>query len=169
MTAAVVLLVLVTAGRLAELVLARRNTAALRRIGAVEVAAGHYPAIVALHAAWIGTLWVWGAAQPVIFGWLIVFLALQAARIWVLATLGRRWTTRILVVPGETLVARGPYRYVAHPNYLVVIGEIAVLPLTFGLPWVAVVFTVLNAAVLFVRIRAENEALRSGAAHAGSV
>ena len=93
---------------------------------------------------------------------------LQAGRVWILATLGSRWTTRIVVVPGETLVARGPYRFIKHPNYAVVVGEIAVLPMVFGLPAVALAFTLVNAAVLFVRIRAENRALggRLDARHA---
>ena len=160
MTGAVLLLTFVTLSRLGELILARRNTAALLRRGAQEAAAAHYPLIVALHAAWLGALWVMGAAQPVHLGWLALFGMVQVARFWVLATLGRRWTTRILIVPGETLVRRGPYRYFSHPNYLVVIAEIAVLPLCLGLPGVAVVFTVLNAAVLTIRIRAENAALR---------
>ena len=76
-----------------------------------------------------------------------------------LATLGTRWTTRIIVVPGETLVARGPYRLLSHPNYAVVVGEIAVLPLCLGLPWYALVFSLANTAVLTIRIRAENRAL----------
>jgi methyltransferase len=92
-------------------------------------------------------------------GWLIAFFVLQALRIWVLATLGERWTTRIIVLPGEPLVAKGPYRLISHPNYAVVIGEIFVLPMAFGLVWFALLFSALNAAVLFVRIRAENEVL----------
>lgn len=160
MTAAAVLLALVTVGRLGELWLAQRNTAALLARGAVEIATGHYPLIVALHTAWLVALWVYGAGQPVGPLWLAVFLGLQAARVWVLTTLGNRWTTRIIVIPGERLVVKGPYRFVNHPNYLVVIGEIAVLPLCLGLPWVALVFTVLNAAVLTVRIQAENAGLK---------
>ena len=160
MTAAAVLLVLVTVGRLGELWLARRNTAALLARGAVEIAPGHYPLIVALHTAWLAALWIYGAAQPVNPVWLAVFLGLQAARVWVLMTLGRRWTTRIIVTPGEWLVAKGPYRFVNHPNYLVVVGEIAALPLCLGLPWVALVFSALNAAVLMVRIQAENAGLK---------
>lgn len=160
MTPAVVLLSLVTASRLGELVLARRNTEALLRQGGAEAAAGHYPLIVALHAAWLGMLWALGSGQMLHPGWLGLFLLLQAARIWVLGTLGRRWTTRIILVPGETLVACGPYRYVSHPNYLVVIGEIAILPLCLGLPWVALLFSALNAGVLVLRLRAENAGLR---------
>jgi methyltransferase len=85
----------------------------------------------------------------------------ECGRIWVLHTLGRRWTTRIIVVPGETLVARGPYRFIRHPNYAVVVAEIALLPLVFGLWRVAIIFSLLNAVILIVRIRAENDALRS--------
>ena len=166
MTFAALLLGLVTLGRLGELALARRNTARLLARGAVEIAPGHYPAIVALHAGWLGALWVYGIGQPVNPIWLAVFGVLQIARVWVLTTLGSRWTTRILVVPHERLVARGPYRFVNHPNYIVVIGEIAVLPLCLGLPWLAAVFTVLNGLVLAVRIRAENAGLGRIAVHA---
>jgi methyltransferase len=166
MSGAVLLLAYVTLGRLGELWLARRNTRALMARGAVELAPGHYPAIVALHTAWLAALWVLGAGHPVQPLWLVVFLLLQGARIWVLGTLGARWTTRIIVVPGEKLVSRGPFRYVDHPNYLVVIGEIAVLPLCLGLPWVALVFSLLNAAVLTVRIRAENAGLKLAFRHA---
>jgi methyltransferase len=162
MTAAAVLLALVTLGRLAELWLARRNTAALKAQGAVEVAPGHYPLIVALHTAWLAVLWLYGAGNPVHPAWLAVFLGLQGLRVWVLTTLGPRWTTRIIILPGERLVTRGPYRFVNHPNYLVVVGEIAVLPLCLGLPWVALLFSALNAGVLMIRIRAENEGLQHG-------
>lgn len=158
---AVVLLSLVTLQRLAELRLARRNTAALVARGGVEVAPGHYPLIVLLHALWLGGLWVLGWGQPVSLGWLGVYLALQVLRVWTLTTLGPRWTTRIIVLPGAPLVTTGPYRFVAHPNYLVVAGEIAVLPLCLGLPWYALAFSVANAGVLAVRIRAERAALRA--------
>ena len=97
-----------------------------------------------------------GWATPLNHFWLAVFLVLQVPRIWVIATLGGRWTTRIIVLPGAPLVNRGPYRFVSHPNYLVVIGEIAVLPLCLGLPWYALVFSVANLAVLAIRVRAEN-------------
>lgn len=159
MTLAAILLALVTAERLGELWLARRNTSALLEQGAYEVAPGHYPLIVALHALWLAGLWWLGWSQPINPAWLTVFLLLQAMRLWVLGTLGRRWTTRIIVLPGAPLVTGGPFRLVTHPNYLVVIGEIAVLPLALGLPWFALVFSAANAAVLFVRISAENAAL----------
>lgn len=162
MTLAILLLSFVTAERLAELWWARSNTRMLLAQGAVEHAPGHYPLIVLLHAAWLAGLWLLGWSGPVSAGWLLVFALLQAARLWVLLALGRRWTTRIIVVPGESLVRTGPYRFVKHPNYLVVAGEIAVLPLCFGLTWYALVFSIANAAVLFIRIRAENAALVSG-------
>ncbi len=159
MTPTVLLLAFVTAERLGELWLARRNTAALMAQGAVEVGAGHYPLVVALHAAWLAGLWLSGADNPLEAGWLAVFLALQPLRFWVLATLGPRWTTRIIVLPGAPLVRSGPYRFLSHPNYLVVVGEIAALPLCLGLPEYAAAFSLANAAVLAVRIRAENGAL----------
>jgi len=159
LTPAAILLAFVTAERLGELWLARRNTAALLAKGAFEVAPGHYPLIVLLHAAWLGGLWAVGWANPIEPIWLAVFLLLQVLRIWVLATLGRRWTTRIVVLPGAPLVTAGPYRFANHPNYLVVIGEIAVLPLCLGLVWYALVFSAANLAVLAIRIRAENESL----------
>ncbi len=159
MNAAPVLLALVTIERLAELWLARRNTHTLIQAGAFEVAAGHYGLIVAVHAAWLAVLWVYGATQPLNGFWLAVFLALQIGRVWVLATLGRRWTTRIIIVQDAPLVASGPYRYVSHPNYLIVIGEVAALPLALGLPVVAAIFSVANAMVLSIRVRAENAAL----------
>ncbi len=163
MTPATILLVLVTLERLGELWLADRNTAALLAAGGREVAPGHYPLIVALHAAWLGGLWLFARDQPLQLGWLAVFLALQALRAWVLLTLGRRWTTRIIILPGAPLVRRGPYRFLSHPNYLVVIGEIAVLPLCLGWPGYALAFSLANALVLAIRIRAENAALRSEA------
>lgn len=162
MTLAIVILLLVTLERLAELPYAHSNTRRLLAAGGHEVAPGHYPAIVALHAAWLATLWWLAPGQPIAILWLAVFASLEILRIWTLATLGRRWTTRIVIVPGETLVRSGPYRFVAHPNYLVVIGEIAVLPLVFGLWRVALLFSILNAALLWIRIRAENRALGRG-------
>ncbi|HXV01036.1 MAG TPA: isoprenylcysteine carboxylmethyltransferase family protein [Caulobacteraceae bacterium] len=150
---------LVTAQRLAELVIARRHTRALLARGAHEVGAGHYPLIVGLHALWLAGLWALAWDRPVQPVWLGLFLILQALRLWVLTSLGERWTTRIIVVPGAPLITAGPYRFVSHPNYIVVVGEIAVLPLAFGLVWYAAAFSLLNAAVLAIRIRAETRAL----------
>ncbi len=159
MSLASIILALVTLQRLGELVLARRNTARLMAKGATEIGAGHYPLLVAMHTAWLVSRWVWGRGQTVDLAALAAFVALQGLRVWVLAALGERWTTRIIVLPGAPLVSAGPYRYVSHPNYAVVVGEIALLPLALHLPWLAVVFTILNAAVLTIRIRAEHRAL----------
>jgi methyltransferase len=159
MTPAAILLALVTLERLAELWLARRNTAALLAKGSFEVAPEHYPLIVLLHTFWLASLWLAGWQNQLIVSWLVIFLLLQVLRVWVLTTLGRRWTTRIIVVPGAALVSTGPYRFLSHPNYFVVIGEIAVLPLCLGLPWFALAFSAANAAILTIRIRAENAAL----------
>jgi methyltransferase len=159
MDPAAAILALVTAERLAELAWAARNTRRLRAAGAHEVGSRHYPLIVALHAAWLAGLWVFAWGRPVEWPYLAIFVLLQGLRAWILAALGRRWTTRIIVVPGEVLVRRGPYRFLRHPNYAVVVGEIACLPLAFGLVRFAFVFSILNAAVLAIRIRAENGAL----------
>jgi methyltransferase len=159
MTPAVLLLGLVTAERLSELWLAGRNTRALRAEGAVELAPGHYPLIVLLHAFWLLGLWLIGWAHPLSLSWLMIFLTLQVLRAWVLLTLGRRWTTRIIVLPDAPLVENGPYRLLKHPNYAIVICEIAVLPLCLGLPWYALAFSAANAVILAIRIRAENAAL----------
>jgi methyltransferase len=159
-TFAIAILAYVTLERLAELVLARSNTKRLLANGAKEHGPGHYPFIVAVHVLWLGSLWLLATGRSPDMFWLAMYVILQAARLWVLATLGPRWTTRIIVLPGEDLVKEGPYRFVNHPNYWVVIGEIAVLPLVFGLPWVALIFTLLNAAVLAIRVREENRALR---------
>ncbi|OOY20395.1 hypothetical protein BMI86_07515 [Thioclava sp. DLFJ5-1] len=144
--------------RLSELVIAKRNTARLLARGAHEVGASHYPVMVAMHSAWIFSLIVFGLGQPVHLGWLAIFAVLQVLRVWILSSLGARWTTRIIIVD-EPLVARGPFKYVSHPNYMLVVAEIFVAPMVLGLLWVAVLFTVLNAAMLWVRIGVEHKAL----------
>ena len=159
MIAAILILAFVTLQRGSELLLARRNTRVLLAAGAHEVGASHYPLIVILHAAWLATLWLLAPGRPIVWPLIGLFALLQCARLWVLATLGARWTTRIIVFPGAPLVAGGPFRLLRHPNYAVVVAEIAVLPLAFGLWWIALVFSLLNALVLAVRIRAESEGL----------
>lgn len=149
----------VTLQRLSELVIAKRNTARLMAAGAREYGANHYPVMVTMHTAWLLALWFSVGDRAVSWPLLLVFTMLQVMRVWVLATLGPRWTTRIIVLPGASLVAKGPFRFLRHPNYAVVTAEIAVLPLTFGLVGIAALFTVLNAAMLYVRIGAENRAL----------
>ena len=152
----------VTAERLGELVLARRNTAALIAQGGVERGAGHYPLIVALHAAWLVGLWwlVAGGAGRRSAGWRCSVL--QIGRVWVLATLGPALDDAHHRRARRDAGATGPYRFMAHPNYVVVAAEILVLPLVFGLVWYGILFSVLNAAILWIRIRAEAAALRRG-------
>lgn len=158
---AIAILGFITLQRASELPVARANTKRLIERGAHEVAPGHYPLIVAVHGLWLAALWLQAPGRPVHLPFLALFVLLEGLRIWTLRTLGPRWTTRIIVMPGEKLVARGPYRLVNHPNYLVVIGEIAVVPLIFSLGLTTIVFTILNAIVLTIRIRAEGGALRS--------
>jgi methyltransferase len=154
------IILLVVAQRLGELVLANRNTRKLKAQGAVEIGAGHYPFIVVLHAAWLmAVLWLLPADLEISWPWLGVFVLLQIARIWVIASLGPYWTTRIISMPDAPLVKRGPYRFVRHPNYLVVAGEIIALPMAFHEILVAAIFTLANAAILFWRIRTEETAL----------
>jgi methyltransferase len=149
----------VTLARLVEMRVARINTARLLAQGGYDVAGGHYPVIIAMHVGWLASLWWLAPGRAVVPGWLALFVLLQPVRVWVMAALGRRWTSRIIVVPGETLVHTGPYRFMAHPNYAVVVGEVASLPLAFGLWPVALGFSLANAVMLTIRIRAENAAL----------
>jgi methyltransferase len=158
-TPAEFILALVTLQRAGELAVSRYNTHRLLARGALEIAPGHYPLIVAVHAAWLISLWVFGHDRPVNVLALLFYFILQGFRWWVMRTLGSRWTTRIIVLPERPLVSAGPYRFLSHPNYAVVAAEIAVLPLVLGLPLLAAIFTILNAAVLAIRIPAENRAL----------
>lgn len=155
-----VVLALVAAQRLAELAYARRNTRRLLAEGGRESGAGHYPLLVGLHVLWLLSLAVFVPAdRPPDWALLGVFVLLQVLRLWVLVSLGRFWTTRVITLPGAPLVRRGPYRYLRHPNYLVVAAEILVLPLAFGAWEIALVFSLANAAVLALRIRCEERAL----------
>jgi methyltransferase len=159
MNAATALLVFVTLQRFVEFIWDWRNTRQLRAIGGVEFGGLHYPAMMLVHAAWLAGLWPLGYDRPVVPAYLIAFLVLQIGRYWVLATLGRRWTTRVIVVPGAPLVERGPYRVMRHPNYVVVAGELVLVPLALGLPIFALVFLVLYAGAAVLRIQVENAAL----------
>ncbi len=155
---------LVSIQRLLELALSRRNERLLRVRGAVERGRGHYPLMVVLHVLWLLSTLVEGLLRgPSLPAWwpvpLAIFLLVQPLRYWAILSLGDHWNTRVLVVPGAKLVARGPYRYLRHPNYVVVAVEIATLPLIFGAWATALVFSALNATLLFVRIREENRAL----------
>ena len=159
MTALWLVVGLVAVQRLAELVHGRRNERRLLAEGGVEHGAGHYPLIAGLHVAWLASMLLQVPAdEPVRWPYLIAYLGVLGARAWVMASLGAYWTTRIIVVPGRPPVRRGPYRYLRHPNYLVVAGEIALLPLAFGAWRIAVVYSLLNAVVLAHRIRVESRA-----------
>lgn len=157
-TATALFLGFIIVQRLSELAIAKRNTARLLAKGGYEVGASHYPVMVAMHSAWIACLVIFGYDNTVASAWLALFAVLQALRIWILISLGGRWTTRIIILE-EPLVTRGPFKYVSHPNYMLVVAEIIVAPMVLGLVWVAVVFTVLNAAMLWVRMRVEHKAL----------
>lgn len=153
-------ILLVALERAVELAYAARNTRNLRQRGAIEVGQGHYPVIVLLHAAWLAALLVLVPSDTRPIWWLLaLFALLQGARLWVLASLGPYWTTRVLTLPGAPVVRRGPYRWVRHPNYLVVIAEIAILPLAFRAWAVAALFSALNLAVILWRVRIEDRAL----------
>ena len=155
-----IIVALVAIQRGLELVHARRNTAALIARGATEVGAGHYPLFIVLHGAWLVSLLLLVPAERTpSWPWLGLFIALQLCRLWIIASLGPYWTTRILTRPEAPLVRRGPYRVMRHPNYAVVAAEIAVLPLVFGAWRIALIFSVLNAALLAWRIRVEKSAL----------
>ena len=153
--------------RLLELRVARRNEAWARSRGAIEHAPEHYPWMVAMHSAWIlGTFfegWVRGSQfGPGWFVWLGVFVLAQFGRYWAISSLGPYWNTRILIVPGAKLVRRGPYKFMPHPNYVVVALELLTGPLIFGAWITAVLFTILNAILLLsVRIPAEERALEA--------
>jgi methyltransferase len=151
---------LVALQRLIELAHARSNTARLRRLGAVEADAGGYPLLVLLHAGWLTSLAIFVPAETPP-NWLLIglFVLLQLGRIWVLVSLGRYWTTRIITLPDAPLVQTGPFRYLRHPNYLLVAVEIAVLPLAFGAVAVAATFSALNLMLLARRIRLEERVL----------
>ena len=146
--------------RLGELALARRNTARLLAEGAKEHGAAHYPLFVILQAGWLAFLWLVVPEEASIsWFWMTIYLLLQAGRIWVIVSLGRYWTTRVIVLPAVSLVRRGPYRWFRHPNYLIVACEIPILALVFGQSLFAVVFGALQWALLWHRIRIEDRAL----------
>lgn len=161
MTALHVILLLVAFQRLAELILAQRNTRYLLSIGGSEAGAGHYPLFILLHVSWLLAIALWIPADTApSLPLLVIFCGLQAARVWVIWALGRFWTTRVITLEGAPLVTRGPYRWFRHPNYMVVIAEIAVLPLVFGAWDIALVWSALNLLLLAHRVRVEEAALQ---------
>lgn len=160
-----VLIALVAVERVIELAVSKRNLRWSREHGGVEFGHSHYPFMVALHAfLLIGALvevWVWQRPLVPALSWTMLGLvvASQALRWWCIATLGRRWNTLVVIVPGMPRVTNGPYRWLSHPNYVAVVIEGIALPMV-GFAWVtAVIFTVLNIPLLMTRLRVENEAL----------
>ena len=153
-------LVLVLLQRGVELAWAHRNTVRLRRQGGVEADAEGYPFFILLHTGWLASLAVFvPAAAPPVWPLLSLFALLQLGRLWVISSLGRYWTTRIITLPDTPLVRTGPFRYFRHPNYLLVIAEIAMLPLAFGAIAIATVFSALNVVLIIRRIRIEESVL----------
>jgi methyltransferase len=167
LTAFTVLVALVALERLAELVVSNRNAAWSFARGGRETGQGHYRFMVLLHSGFLVAMlveaWVRRPEVPPTLAWtmLALVLASQALRWWCIATLGRRWNTRVIIVPGLPAVTSGPYRFLSHPNYVAVVVEGIALPLVHGAWVTALVFTVANAALLAVRIRVENAALRT--------
>jgi len=165
LTAFTVLVVLVGLERVAELVVSKRNAAWSLQQGGVETGFSHYPFMVVLHTGLlVGALVEAYVREPVVPAWLawsmvVVVLLTQALRWWCIATLGRRWNTRVIIVPGMVPVQKGPYQIFSHPNYVAVVVEGIALPLVHAAWITAVVFTVLNAVLLTVRIRVEDAAL----------
>jgi methyltransferase len=153
------LLIFLTLQRIAELWWAGQNERLLFAAGGVEYGRSHLPLIVLLHATWLIGMWALAYDHSVNLFFLALVAILQIARFWVLFALGRRWTIRIIALPRERLVERGPYKLLRHPNYAVVTGEIAAVPLALGLPIFALVFSIFNALVLTIRIPEENAAL----------
>ncbi|BBX18632.1 hypothetical protein CRI77_07720 [Mycolicibacterium duvalii] len=165
MTAYLLLIGAIAAERVAELVASQRNLRVSRARGGVEFGARHYPVMVVLHTGLLVGCVVEAAHREFLpaLGWpmLAVVVAAQALRWWCIATLGYQWNTRVVVVPGARRVTGGPYRFLTHPNYVAVVAEGIALPLVHSAWITALVFTVLNAALLRTRIRIEDEALRS--------
>ncbi len=151
--------------RLVELVVSKRNWAWSRERGGTEYGAGHYPVMVVLHVGLLAGCLVEGMYRPFIptLGWamLALVVAAQALRWWCITTLGHQWNTRVIVVPGAQRVTGGPYRVFSHPNYVAVVVEGIALPLVHTAWITAVVFSVLNAALLRTRLKVENDALAS--------
>lgn len=160
MTDLYIVITLVAIQRLAELWLAARNTKKLFANGAVETGEGHYPLFIILHSTWLLAILLTSSPATTMNRYFLGgFVLLQLGRVWVIATLGRFWTTRIISVPNAPLIKKGPYRFFAHPNYIIVTAEIAFLPLIFRNWQVAVIWSIANAMLLAWRITIENRIL----------
>lgn len=156
----IVILSLITLQRVAEFHIAQRNTKHLIARGGFEMGAGHFPFIVVLQIAWLAGLWYFAFRADIAWPWIYAYAVLEAARGWIIAALGDRWTTKIIVMPDDEGAARGVSSYFRHPNYFIVTAECFILPMAFGLWWYAVLFAAAAAGLYFLRIRAETEALK---------
>jgi methyltransferase len=164
MLAIYIFIALVIMQRIVEVMIANGNARWIKSQGGYEVGKEHYKYIVVLHALFFVSLiievtvidsgFVFWTVAP-----LIIFLLAQFGRVWALSALGRFWNTRIMILPGAKVVAKGPYRYLRHPNYVIVVTELACLPLIFQAYWTAILFTIMNALVLSIRIKVEEKAL----------
>lgn len=161
MIPAAVLLALLTVQRSSELLVSARNTKALIRAGASERAPDQYPLMIALHATWLVSLWLLAWIREVGLWWIPLLALLQVGRFWTMRTLGSRWTTRIIIPRDAAPLVSGPYRFVRHPNYLIVAVELPCISLALGLAWHAALFGALNLAMLSWRIREEDRGLYS--------
>ena len=160
MTPLYVIIGCIAALRLAELLLSAYNTCHLKAEGAIERGAGHYPLFIILHGSWLlAIVWFTPPHTSPDLGFLALVILMQLGRLWVIASLGRFWTTRIITLSNAPLITKGPYRYLRHPNYMIVIIEIAALPLVFHDWAIALLWSAANAALLYWRIRVENAAL----------
>ena len=153
---------LLIAQRFSELYISARNESHLRKQGGLEYGQSHYPYMVAMHTLFFISMIAEFVFLPgnheISYFILVILMALLALKFWIISVLGSFWTTKIIRVPGSTPVAKGPYRYFKHPNYAEVVLEIAAIPLVFHLVYTAILFSLLNAAILYVRISAENKA-----------
>jgi methyltransferase len=152
--------------RLMELRISSRNFTIMMREGGIEYGREHYKYIVMLHSLFIVSMAVeyvvrdhYGKLSDISYLFLVIFALLQLMRFWVISSLGKYWNTRIVRVPGSKLIRSGPYKFLKHPNYVVVALEIFCLPMIFGLVYTAIIFTILNSLMLFVRIKEENKVL----------
>ncbi len=155
---------LVVLARLTELRVAKKNESWLRKQGAIEYGRNHYPYIVALHTLFIFSMiseYFSRGNSSVHYIYLALFLMLILLKIWTISSLGKYWNTRILRVPGSVFIKRGPYKYFRHPNYFIVICEIAIIPMVFGLYFTSVLFSLLNCIMLIIRIREEEKVWQS--------
>ena len=157
------ILIFIIVQRIGELIYAKRNTSWLLSNGAIEVGSGHYFLFPLLHGIWILSIALWiysNNLETIWFEFFILYCLLQLLRVWIFVSLGKRWTTRIIILPRKSLVSSGPYRFLKHPNYILVWVEVAIFPMIFGAWHIALVFTLLNTLLLFYRIRVENSALK---------